>query len=120
VKPIGGSGTVKSTFKQQQDGTILDPFVIHATGTRDAEGKEYVTDLSPTILTSPTVDFSIDQTRQLISLGSAPNEVVQFHFDYVNGVTINTICRGSPATSQDPRTTCPDVLCTRGSPAESG
>lgn len=92
---ITGSGTEFTSFKQLKDGSNVSQFDIHAKGV-GTEGNIYVLDVSSTVLTDPTTGaFSSDQIQRLVSLGSAPNELIKFHFDTVNGASFSIICKVS-------------------------
>jgi hypothetical protein len=91
---ITGSGTEFTSFRQLKDGSNISKFDIHAKGV-GTQGNVYVLDVSSTVLTDPTTGaFSSDQVQRLVSLGSAPNEQINFHFDTVNGVSFSIICKG--------------------------
>jgi hypothetical protein len=62
-------------------------------------GPGTVVHCAATICKSPTSPshpwtLSVNQNFRLISLGSAPNELINFHVDPVTGLTVKAVCIG--------------------------
>lgn len=84
-------GTTHIVSKRQK-GVLVEHVTIHGQGVGD-RGNEYVLNHSFTF--RGTVDGSSSDDRiQLISKGSAPNQVLLTHFDPDTGFTVDTDCRG--------------------------
>ena len=90
---VTGEGTNKYVSKVQKDGTYIEHYQLHAQGVGTL-GTEYVMNWNITFRTS-TRKTKIDQRIMAISKGSAPNQVLTYHYDSTSGkVTLKEDCRG--------------------------
>jgi hypothetical protein len=91
---ILGEGTIHFVFKEQKDGSFLLHANLHGTAV-GTQGNEYVLNFTrKDRFISDPAHFTMDFKTVLVSKGSAPNQVANFHLDSDSGVTVDIDCRG--------------------------
>lgn len=87
---IRGEGTLHAVYEVQPDWSIIVQGDAQGTAV-GSQGNQYVLDESHTER-FPFGDYTFDYRAQLISLGSAPDEVLLVHYDRSSGLTFETEC----------------------------
>lgn len=86
-------GTMHVVSKEQKDGSFFANAKIFGKGV-SSTGTEYVLNLRSQVRGESLDNFSFEDRTLLISKGSAPNELILFHFDTDTGITVTVECRG--------------------------
>ena len=84
-------GTIHIVSMEEPGGTTFFQITTHAQGVGD-QGNEYVFNDSFHVR-SVSTHLRVDERHRLISTGSAPNQVLIFHFDSDSGSTFEIDCR---------------------------